>query len=136
MYNLEVADFNTYFVGDEAVLVHNYNELDDDTPVVRGGTCKAEQFENGSGVTIDDNGLLNGVSVNSKNGLSVDELSDGIPNGKVGVTTVGDIRNHGGDVIPSPSANNPNHATLSGITAEIAEMLFQLIPNPSRRKGG
>ena len=24
MYNLEVADFNTYFVGDEAVLVHNY----------------------------------------------------------------------------------------------------------------
>ena len=23
VYNLEVADFNTYFVGDEAVLVHN-----------------------------------------------------------------------------------------------------------------
>ena len=25
VYNLEVADNNTYFVGDEAVLVHNYN---------------------------------------------------------------------------------------------------------------
>ena len=25
VYNLEVADYNTYFVGDEAVLVHNYN---------------------------------------------------------------------------------------------------------------
>lgn len=25
VYNLEVADFNTYFVGDEAVLVHNYD---------------------------------------------------------------------------------------------------------------
>lgn len=24
VYNLEVADYNTYFVGDEAVLVHNY----------------------------------------------------------------------------------------------------------------
>lgn len=24
VYNLEVADFSTYFVGDEAVLVHNY----------------------------------------------------------------------------------------------------------------
>lgn len=24
VYNLEVADFNTYFVGDEAVLVHDY----------------------------------------------------------------------------------------------------------------
>ena len=68
--------------------------------------------------------------------MSVEELSEGIPNGKVGVTTVGDIRSHGGDVIPSPSSSNPNHATLSGITAEIAEMLFQLIPNPSRKKGG
>lgn len=26
VYNLEVADFNTYFVGDEAVLVHNYQK--------------------------------------------------------------------------------------------------------------
>jgi len=25
VYNLEDADFNTYFVGDEAVLVHDYN---------------------------------------------------------------------------------------------------------------
>ena len=25
VYNLEVADFNTYFVGDDAVLVHNYD---------------------------------------------------------------------------------------------------------------
>ena len=30
VYNLEIADFNTYFVGDEAVLVHNYNEYDVD----------------------------------------------------------------------------------------------------------
>ena len=29
VYNLEVADFNTYFVGDEAVLVHNYNKHDE-----------------------------------------------------------------------------------------------------------
>ncbi len=28
VYNLEVADFNTYFVGDEAVLVHNYPSSD------------------------------------------------------------------------------------------------------------
>ncbi len=28
VYNLEVADNNTYFVGDEAVLVHNYNQKD------------------------------------------------------------------------------------------------------------
>ena len=29
VYNLEVADFNTYFVGDEAVLVHNYLDKSD-----------------------------------------------------------------------------------------------------------
>ena len=29
VYNLEVADFNTYFVGDDAVLVHNYEEVAD-----------------------------------------------------------------------------------------------------------
>ena len=29
VYNLEVADFDTYFVGDEAVLVHNYGENGD-----------------------------------------------------------------------------------------------------------
>ena len=28
VYNLEVEDFNTYFVGDEAVLVHNYKKGD------------------------------------------------------------------------------------------------------------
>jgi len=28
VYNLEVADFNTYFVGNEAVLVHNYENSD------------------------------------------------------------------------------------------------------------
>jgi hypothetical protein len=30
VYNLEVADFNTYFVGDNAVLVHNYPGSDGD----------------------------------------------------------------------------------------------------------
>ena len=29
MYNLEIADFNTYFVGDYAVLVHNYSDKSD-----------------------------------------------------------------------------------------------------------
>ena len=32
VYNLEVADFNTYFVGDEAVLVHNYPGSDGENP--------------------------------------------------------------------------------------------------------
>ena len=33
VYNLEVEDFNTYFVGDEAVLVHSYNQVDIDNAI-------------------------------------------------------------------------------------------------------
>ena len=146
VYNLEVEGLHTYYVG-SGVLVHNQyaknnqnseetnenEKLDDDALVVRGGTCTADKFSNGSGVTTDNNGHLNGVSVNSQNGLSVEELSDGIPNGKIGVTTVGTIRLNGGDVIPSPSKNKPMHATLFGISAEQAELIFNpVIPNPSK----
>ena len=33
VYNFEVEDFNTYFVGDEAVLVHNYTPYNKDKPI-------------------------------------------------------------------------------------------------------
>lgn len=101
--------------------------------VVRGGTNTADRFSNGSGVTTNADGTLNGVSVNSAPGASVAELSQGIPNGQVGTTTVGEIRAAGGDVTPSPTANNPNHCTMCGITAEKAEELFNpTIKNPSK----
>ena len=45
VYNLEVADFNNYFVGDEAVLVHNYNPQKDDLPV-RDDSGKVHTNEN------------------------------------------------------------------------------------------
>lgn len=106
-----------------------------DANVVRGGTCLACQFENGSGVTVSSDGLLNGVSVNSVPGLSIEELAAGIPNGKIGVTTVKEIEALGGKVVPSPNTPNPNHATLSGITAEQAEKLFNpVIKNPTKVK--
>ena len=110
-------------------------DIPDDTPVVRGGTCKCEQFENGSGVTVGKDGKLDGVSVNSKSSKSVKELSQGIRNGQVGVTTVGDVRKAGGNVVPSPNNNNPNHATMSGVTGKTAEKLFNpTIKNPSKNK--
>ncbi|WP_208933399.1 RHS repeat-associated core domain-containing protein [Rheinheimera sp. F8] len=101
--------------------------------VVRGGTNTAERFTNGSGVTIGADGTLNGVSVTSAPGASVEQLSQGILNGQVGITTVGEIRAAGGNVIPSPTTNNPNHCTMCGITAEKAEELFHpTIKNPSK----
>jgi hypothetical protein len=107
--------------------------LPDRAPVCRGGLCTADRFANGSGVTIDSAGKLQGVSVNSAEGKTVEELCATFPNPKVGVTTVGAIRQAGGDVIPAPTANNPDHCTLCDITPEQAEGLFTpIIPNPNR----
>ncbi|WWT62938.1 RHS repeat-associated core domain-containing protein [Burkholderia pyrrocinia] len=111
------------------------DRLPDAAIVCRGGSCTAEKFRQGSGVTVGTGGKLDGVSVNSAMGKSLDELTSGIPHGKVGVTTVGDVRAAGGNVVASPTYNNPNHATLSGITAELAESLMTpTVRNPSAKK--
>ncbi|WP_080423856.1 RHS repeat-associated core domain-containing protein [Burkholderia ubonensis] len=111
------------------------DRLPNEAIVCRGGSCTAEKFRQGSGVTVGADGKLDGVSVNSATGRSLDELTDGIPHGKVGVTTVGNVRAAGGDVVASPTRNNPNHATLSGITAERAEALMTpTVRNPNARK--
>lgn len=87
----------------------------------------------GSGVTSDAAGKLDGVSVNSAPGKSLEELTKGIPHNKVGVTTVGDVRKAGGNVTASPTKNNSNHATLSGITGKQAEKLMTpTVKNPSK----
>ena len=117
--------------------------LPDEALVTRGGQNLPENFTNGSGVTVGSGGKLDGVSVNSAAGLSVEQLTaantqtgyPGIPNNQVGVTTVGAIRAAGGDVVPSPTRTNPHHATLSGLTPEQASDLFRpTILNPARRR--
>jgi len=56
-----------------------------------------------------------------------------MPNNKVGVTTVGTVRQRGGNVISCPTKNNPKHATLNGITPDKGEELFNPVrPNPSK----
>jgi len=106
--------------------------------VVRGGTCEAERFHPyGKGVTLDKNGLMLGVSVQSFPNTSVQELSQRqwVPNGQIGVTTVGDIQDAGGDVILTGSGKNPYHADLVGITPEVAQQLFTpTIPNPNPKQ--
>jgi hypothetical protein len=115
--------------------------LPDDALVVRGGQNLPAGFAQGSGVTVAAGGKLQGVSVNSAPGLSLRELTapnpqtgyPGIPHNQVGVTTVGAVRAAGGEVTPSPTRANPNHATLSGLTPEQASNLFRpTVKNPSR----
>jgi hypothetical protein len=105
-------------------------ELADDANVVRGGLT--ENISNGTGVTIGPDGTLSGVSVNSANGASVADLSQGIPNGKVSTTTVGDVRGAGGNVVPAPTPGNPSHCIMCGITPQQANQIMKTIPNPSK----
>lgn len=115
--------------------------LSDDALVVRGGRNLPDSFERGSGVTLDDQGRVQGVSVNSADGVSLVGLTapdpatgyPGIPHTQIGVSTVGAGRAAGGDVIPSPTRRNPHHATLRGLTPDQASALFRpTVLNPSR----
>jgi len=81
--------------------------LSDSALVVRGGVPTAAQLTKGA-ETIAPDGTLSGISVNSANGATVEQLSQGIPNNQIGVTTVGDVRGIGGDVVSDPLPNNPN----------------------------
>jgi RHS repeat-associated protein len=114
-------------------VVKQLDNLPDDALVCRGGLCTADRFAGGSGVTIGPDGTLSGVSVSSAPGKSVQELTVTYPNPQVGVTTVGQVRAAGGNVVPSPTSHNPYHATMYGITPQQAERLFTpTIPNPNR----
>ncbi|MBV7270741.1 RHS repeat domain-containing protein, partial [Winogradskyella luteola] len=105
--------------------------LSDDALVVRGGSNTPDRFDGGSGVSsrLSDR-MLDGISVNSKTGSTIEELSKGIPHKKVGVTTVGAVRKAGGDVISSPTKYNPNHATMSIPNSKTASSLMNVIIKP------
>jgi hypothetical protein len=116
--------------------------LPDDALVVRGGQNLPENFAQGSGVTVGAGGKVQGVSVNAAPGLSVKELTSpnpqtgypGIPHNQIGVTTVGKVRSLGGDVVPSPTKKNANHAVLGGLMPNEASSLFRpTMKNPNRQ---
>jgi hypothetical protein len=103
--------------------------------VVRGGLCTAERFRGGSGVTLDRVGNLRGVSVQSFSKVTVQALSQRrwVPQNQIGVTTVNAIQQANGNVSAAPTPSNPYHAILSGISPQMAELLFNptvLNPNP------
>ena len=109
--------------------------LPDNALVVRGGLNPVELLKTGSGVTVDSDGTLHGVSVNSAAGKAVAELSSGLRYSKICVTTVGAIRAAGGSIEPKPTFYNPDHCEIHGLPAEVIHKL--LMPpedNPSRVK--
>jgi hypothetical protein len=116
-------------MNDQEVSV-NVDIIPDEALVVRGGRNRPEDIQRGTGTHPSG---LTGVSVECATGLTVAELATAIPHGQVGVTTVGEVRQAGGDVIRT-SGRSPNHATLTGLTPEQASsLLAPAIPNPARQ---
>ncbi len=104
-------------------------KIPDDALVVRGGKNRPEDIRRGSGTHPSG---ITGISVESGEGVSISELARTIPHGQVGVTTVGEIRKAGGDVVRT-SGRSPFHATLTGLTPEqVSELFVPTIPNPAR----
>ena len=103
--------------------------------VVRGGTNVPGGGNSVEGIragtsTNPESGAT-GFSAQASPGATICELCAGIPNNQVGVTTAGDIRAAGGDVLPTGNAANPNHVTVTGLAAEDANrLLTPTRPNP------
>jgi hypothetical protein len=100
---------------------------------VRGGTNTADRFAGASGAVRAANGTMSGVSVNSAPNKTAAELSATVPHPQIGVTTVGNIRAQGGDVVSAPTKSNPDHCSMCGLTPQQAESLFTpTIRNPHK----
>jgi hypothetical protein len=82
--------------------------IPDDAFVVRGGRNHPEDIERGTG--IHPSGVSE-ISVESAAGVPVEQLASAIPHGQIGVTTIDEVREAGGDVVRT-SGRSPNHATF------------------------
>jgi hypothetical protein len=107
--------------------------LPDDALVVRGGRNRPEDIERN---TATHPCGISGISVECSAGPPLEHLATAVPHGQIGVTTVGKVRELGGDVIRT-SGRSPHHATLTGLTSEQASgLLTPTIPNPAHQKPG
>jgi len=103
---------------------------DDAALVARGGAAGALSPEGLAARVGTHPSGVTGWSAESKAGACLVELCRYIPNNQVGVTTVGDIRAVGGDVIAT-SGRSPNHHTISGISPDDLSRVFGApVPNP------
>ncbi|MBD2741641.1 flavoredoxin [Coleofasciculus sp. FACHB-1120] len=105
--------------------------ISDEALVVRGGANRPVDIQRGIGIHPSPSGV-SGVSVQSAAGVSLAELAAAIPHTQVGVTTVEEVRQAGGDVIRT-SGRSPYHATLTGLFPEqMSALLTPTIANPAR----
>lgn len=122
--------------GPLAGTVARTTSLADDALVVRAGSGSgvgANTVEGlRRGTSTHPTAGVTGFSAESANGATLCELCSNMPKHykQVGVTTAGEIRAAGGDVVSTPG-QSPTHATVTGLSPETANsLLTPTIPNP------
>jgi hypothetical protein len=111
----------------EVAKLADATKIADEATVVRGGIVTPEQIAGGMGQHPEG---PYGFSVECGT-CSLDVLGNGVKNKQIGVTTAGAVRNAGGDVIKT-SGGSPNHATVTGLTPEVAsDLLTPPVKNPN-----
>jgi RHS repeat-associated protein len=133
-------DLNSLRKGDGTSTAKNAAEgVADEAHVVRGGIATPEQIAKGIGPHKGVPGLT-GFSAQARTGASVEELAStgGVgggpfPHGKISVTTAGELRCIGCEVVPSPGGG-ANHVTVVPGTATSGQIsdVFEILPNPAR----
>lgn len=102
----------------------------DNATVVRGGLNTPKSIEAGTGTHLEG---VTGVSL-ERGTCSVKDLAKPLPHNQIGVTTVGDVRKAGGDVIKT-TGKSENHATLTDLSLERASQLLNPpIKNPNKEQ--
>ena len=107
--------------------------LPDNALVVRGGN-EANQAAAKINSAIGPSRTLGveGFSAQCNGGTCLSTLAGVLKNKQVGVTTAGDIRKAGGDVITTPGFGN--HVTVTNLSGEAASPLFKVVKNPNPAK--
>jgi RHS repeat-associated protein len=72
---------------------------------------------------------VSGFSAQCNGGTCLSELGQFLRNKQLGVTTVGEIRAIGGDVIATPGFGH--HVTVTGVSGEAVSPLFRIVTNPN-----
>jgi hypothetical protein len=104
--------------------------IPDEAIVVRGGRNRPEDIQRGTGTHPSG---VTGISVECAVGLTIEALAATIPHGQLGSTTVGEVREAGGDVVRT-SGRSSHHATLTGLPPQqISDLLNPTVPNPIRQ---
>jgi hypothetical protein len=158
VYNFEVADWHTYFVG-QGVLVHNQSiesceavgklfvegkafkvgeVIPDNALVVRGGESKIIDLKKNQEKDFKNHTL----SANSGIGVDEADLSVNLLNNKITTCKAGDLRAKGYDVAPSPTIDNPFHVSiitpggklLTDDEASVLQNIFSVTPNPLKTR--